>query len=151
MSTPLSALDWDIRLFIYTFWAENERPPTPHDTSTAFSFSVDEAEIIFQRLNDHHHIFLEPQSTTLRMANPLSAVPTNYRVRVKDKSLWANCAWDSLGIAAMLDTDVEVEAVGPLSGGIFRYGVRDGQLENADFVVHFSIPANQWYDNLIHT
>lgn len=149
--SPLSQQEWDIRHFIYTFFVENERPPTPDDAAKAFSLTVEDARFAFQRLNDHHHIFLEPNGIEIRMANPLSAVPIHYRVQVGENRLWANCAWDSLGIGAMLGADVDVEAVEPLSGEIMRYGIRNGILDAPDLVVHFLLGTGRWYDDLIHT
>lgn len=37
---------------------------------------------------------------------PFSAVPTEFRVLVGDRAMWANCAWDAFGVAAALDADV---------------------------------------------
>ncbi len=85
------------------------------------------------------------------MANPLSAVPTPYRVYVNGHRLWANCAWDSLGIPAMLHTDARIEATFTPSGDAATYAITAGRLNAACGVVHFPLPFRQWYDNLIHT
>ena len=85
------------------------------------------------------------------MANPLSSISTKYRVRDKGRHLWANCAWDSLGIAAMFDKDVIIEAEEPLSGNKLRYVTYNNRVYGPNYVVHFSVPAAQWYDNLIFT
>ncbi len=44
------------------------------------------------------------------MAWPFSGVETLFQVSVSDKTYFANCAWDSLGIPAALHTDAEIEA-----------------------------------------
>lgn len=53
----------------------------------------------------------------IRAAYPFSAVETSHRVRLGDGvEVWAMCAIDALGIAAMLDRDVHVTSSDPVSG-----------------------------------
>lgn len=86
------------------------------------------------------------------MANPLSAVPTPYRVQVKGKSLYANCAWDSLGIPAMLHDDAQIEARLIDQTEPICYAIGHGVLHADDqLVIHFPLPFRSWYDNLVHT
>jgi hypothetical protein len=85
------------------------------------------------------------------MANPLSAVPTSYRVALDGQRLWANCAWDSLGIPAMLHSDARVEAIFAHSGEATSYAIESGALKATGGVVHVSLPFRRWYDDLIHT
>jgi hypothetical protein len=85
------------------------------------------------------------------MANPLSAVPTPYRVLVNGRWLWANCAWDSLGIPAMPHADAQVEAVFAHTGEATGFAIESSQLKAAGSLVHFALPFRRWYDDLIHT
>jgi hypothetical protein len=153
MTDPtLSEQDWQIRAFIYTFFVANARPPSIAEMARKFNISNDEIRDAYNRLNAAHHIFLEPGTDTIRMAHPLSAVITDYRVQVDNRWLYANCAWDSLGIAAMCHTDAHMEATLPLSRETVTYRIQDGELmANANWLVHFALPVRQWYDDLIHT
>ena len=47
-------------------------------------------------LHDAHALVLERDSSTIRMGNPFSAVPTPYRVFADGRWWFANCAWDAL-------------------------------------------------------
>jgi hypothetical protein len=85
------------------------------------------------------------------MANPLSAVPTPYCVVANGQALWANCAWDSLGIPAMLHADAQIEAAFAGTGAAASYAVRAGALQADGGIVHFALPFRRWYDDLIHT
>ncbi|MBI5666959.1 MAG: hypothetical protein HZC41_03055 [Chloroflexi bacterium] len=147
----LSEQDWQIRHFIYQFFVEHGRPPAIQETGGHFSLDDEEARQVYHRLHQRHTIFLEPGTDRIRIANPLSAVPTSYRVVINNRTLWANCAWDSLGIPAMLNADAQIEARHPLSGEPVRYAVTAGELQADAGVVHFSLPARAWYDDLIHT
>ena len=154
MAAPLSERDWQIRLHIYDFFVEHSRPPAAVETAGAFGMTETDARQAYQRLHDAHTLLLEPGTTEVRMANPLSAVPTPYRVTVNGRTLYANCAWDSLGIPAMLGADATIGAVytdAEGSGTPAHYAVVDGSLRGDDGIVHFPLPFRHWYDNQIHT
>src|SRR5690242_9271760 len=100
--TAVNEQDWHIRLYVYRFFVEHERPPAYAETAHACGLADGAARAAYRRLHAAHALFLAPGSDAIRMANPLSAVPTAYRVHVQGRRLYANCAWDSLGIPAML-------------------------------------------------
>ena len=148
----LTEQDWQIRLFVYTFFVDQERPPLYQEVARQFAISDEAARDAYHRLNERHAIFLDPGTDVILMAHPLSAIPTGYRVTIQDKQLWANCAWDSLGIPAMLGQDAQIEATHPQSGERITYAVQNAQLIGADVgVVHFLKPFRHWYDDLVDT
>ena len=154
MAASLSERDWQLRLYIYQTFVERTRPPTASEAALQFGMTDDDARAAYQRLHDAHTLFLEPGTTDVRMANPLSAVETPYRVRVNGRTLFANCAWDSLGIPAMLGADASIESVYTGADGTdtpARYAIVNGELSGDDGIVHFPLPFRRWYDDLIHT
>lgn len=104
-----------------------------------------------QDWQEGHALFLAPGADEIRMANPLAAVPTPCSVYVDGRGLWANCAWDSLGIPAMLHAAARIEGVFAPSGDAATYAIVAGRLEAGVGVVHFPPPFRRWYDGLIHT
>jgi hypothetical protein len=96
-------------------------------------------------------IFLEPGGETIRMANPFSAIPTKFRVKSGPLEWWANCAWDSLGIAAALKIDVKIRASYPDSQESIELQVFHGIVDGKNHVVHFPLPCVKWYDDLVFT
>jgi len=147
----LSEQDWQVRLFIYQFFVEQERPPTSEETSQKFGIPLEAAQSSYHRLNERHQIFLDPGTDSVRMANPLSAVPTRYQLQINGRQLWANCAWDALGIPAMLNADAEIEARDLFSNEPIHYQISDGKLISQPYYIHFPLPVRHWYDDLIHT
>ena len=148
----LTERDWQIRTYIYTFWVNRGKPPELSDLSDKFDVSQDDVQRALESLHEAHHIFLDPDTRQLRMANPLSAIETDYRVKVGDNWLFANCAWDTLGIAAMTGDAVEIQAIPPLSDDIITYHIKSGELiAPTGLLVNFSLPVSRWYDDLIHT
>jgi len=151
MITSLTDQDWQVRLAIYHFFVEHERPPSVGEMATALDIDLESVRRVYHRLHRGHAILLEPGTDDVRMANPLSAVPTPYRVQINGRWLFANCAWDSLGIPAMLASDARIEAT--IDGGApVRYAIEGDKLQAGDrFVVHFPVPFHDWYDDLVHT
>lgn len=96
-------------------------------------------------------IFLDVTTGQIRMANPFSAIPTSYRVRVGEKVWWANCAWDTLGIAAALNLNVDIEANHPTDGQTVTLKVTNGAVTEPDWLIYFPLPCQQWYDDLVYT
>jgi Alkylmercury lyase len=140
-----------VRLFVYQFLVENERPPTPDEAAAALGIAVAQAREAYQSLHRRHALFLEPGTLDVRMAHPFSARPTPFGVRVGERAYYANCAWDMLGIPAALHADAHIEAVSADTGEAGRLDIVNGQLQSADAVVSFALPFRQWYDDLIFT
>ena len=148
----LSDSDWDIRLFIYHSLAASGPAPGADAVSVQFGISSSEARGALQRVHDAHVLVLRGGSSDILMANPLSAVPTDYRVLIGDTELYANCAWDSLGIPAMLGACARIEARHPLTGDLIEYAVEADQLQDCrDHLVHFAQPFRHWYDDIVDT
>lgn len=147
----ISAQDQALRLHLYRFWCERGRPPTPGESAAAHGLNETEALAGWQRLHAAHFILLEKDGRRVRMANPLSAVATNFRVRVAGRRLYANCAWDAPGIPAMLGQDADIEARCSPRGELMRFSVRAGELQAEEALVHFALPFRRWYDDLVET
>ena len=148
----LTEADWDIRLYVYEALAASGFAPSVHVLGARFAIADAEARQALQRLHDAHALALAAESGEILMANPFSAAPTDYRVFIGQTAYYANCAWDSLGIPAMLGADARIEARHPLSGENVEYGVEQGKLIGGHrALVHFAKPFRQWYDDIVDT
>ena len=105
----------------------------------------------FHRLAQGHILVLQPESGEILMANPFSSVPTAFLVEANGQSWWGNCIWDALGILAMVGKDGRVRSSCPDCGEGLRLTVTNGEMESTSLVAHFSVPANQWWDNIVFT
>jgi hypothetical protein len=156
------SLLWQVRAFIYNHFADTSHPPSVDETAHHFDIDIEEASELYKELHNRHALFLEPEMSTIRMANPFSGIPTDFKVHANGKTYYANCAWDMLGIPAALHSDAVIEAVCTESNDSVRLEVRDGQISTQDdlsagdgglseFRVHFPLPFARWYDNLVFT
>lgn len=148
----LKQQDWDIRLYIYEVFVSQGHAPSHQAIAGHFGITSAAAQQALRRLHAAHALFLRPGSGDILMANPFSAIKTDYQVETAGRKLYANCAWDSLGIPAMLQQDAQITARHPLSREEIRYAVQDGRLTaESQGYVHFARPFKRWYDDLIDT
>jgi len=142
---------WAIRAFVYRHFAEATRPPSVEETATYFALSREEAASAYEQLHQRHAIFLKSETHDILMANPFSGVETPFKVRANNKTYFANCAWDSLGIPAALHTDAEIEAACAQSGEPIHLTVSGQKVQDSNALVHFLIPFKNWYNDLPFT
>ena len=142
---------WDIRAFVYRHFGEETRPPHVEETASRFGLTHEHAAEAYEGLHRRHAFYLKPGTHDILMANPFSAVETPFRVYAKDKTYFANCAWDSLGIPAALQADAQVEAACAQSREPLQISFKDGQVSHSDVLVHFLVPFRDWYDDLAFT
>ena len=145
------SLLWQVRHFVYNHFADTTRPPSVEETAKHLKISVEEASALYNELNNRHAFFLEPESLTIRMANPFSGIPTDFKVHANGKTYFANCAWDMLGIPATLHTDAVIGAVCTESNELVRLEIENGQITNYDLLIHFPLPFARWYDDVVFT
>ena len=144
---------WDVRAFVYQHLTDTTHPPSVGETAAHFNISTEEAGEIYRELHNRHAFFLEPGTLTVRMANPFSGIPTDFKVHANGKTYFANCAWDMLGIPAALHCDAVIDAVCTESGEKVEIEIQNGNLRfaNFDLRIHFPLPFARWYDDLVFT
>jgi hypothetical protein len=144
--------DTTVKLNIYETIAKTTKAPTSVEVAKAFGASIEEVEAAFARLHKKRLLVPEPSSfSRIRMAPPFSGVETPFLVKVQDKSYYANCVWDALGIPAALHEDAVVEASDGHSGEPFNLEVKNGKPVPQECAIHFAVPAARWWDDIIYT
>ena len=96
---------------------------------------------------ERHHIGLFPDRDEVWIVNPFSSVPTDYPVATERGRYWAACAWDAIGVPAILGIDGWTESRCAESGEPLSFGVRGGELAGDDGVIHLVVPLRDaWHD-----
>jgi hypothetical protein len=145
----MMSFDNDVRTAIYRSFIDEGRAPVAAEVATMVSTTPKLVEDSFHRLHDAHLIVLAPGSHYIWMVNPFSALPTAYKVTTSgDKTFWGNCIWDGLGILVLLGSDGTVTGLCADCGDELYVTIRDGALVPADHIVHFSVPARRWWDDI---
>ncbi len=147
----MDAFEQKVRWYVYDYFVKQARPPTIAETSAGLSVPLERVQLAYRHLHQQHAFFLEPGRDEIRMANPLSAVPTQFLVHAGGRSYWANCAWDALSIPAMLRLDATIEAVCADCQEPLVLTVAADQVQGRSEIIHFALPLRQWYEDLIFT
>ena len=133
--------DADVRREIYDVTIRTGRVPAVAE------LTADRDAI--RRLAEQRVIVLDANGEIL-MAAPFSAVPTPFVVRAGERSYFANCIWDALGISPMLKIDSTIATSCPDCDEPLALTISDGAL-TGEGIVHFSVPARAWWDDIVFT
>lgn len=150
--TAIAELDNEIRVHLYRTFAESGNPPSVEETAEAFRLDASEAEEAYRRLEQARVVVLAAGTTDVWLANPLCATPSQFRVETSLGERWGICAWDALGVVAMLgDGEGRVHTHCPDCGEPMTLEVAGGELRGADGIAHYGVPARHWWDNIAFT
>ena len=115
--------------------------------------SADESEIEKELydLSDYHGVVLHPKGPKIWVIHPFSLAPTNFLVRSSKGQWWGNCAWCSLGIAALLKEDLTITTnLGAHDEQVVIH-IINGEVQETNLCVHFPVPMAKAWDNVIYT
>ena len=121
------------------------------ETAAHFNISIEEAGEYYKELDNRHAFFLDPGTLNIRMAWPFSATPTDFKVHANGRTYYANCAWDMLGVPALLQCDAVMDAKFTESNEPIQLEVKDGKVTNSELLIHFPVAFSRWYDDLVFT
>jgi hypothetical protein len=102
-------------------------------------------------LEDYHGVVLHQHNDEIWIAHPFSLAPTNFLVRSKTREWWANCAWCSLGVAALVGGEVQITTTLGANDKQITIEVTDGEVSQPDLLVHFPTPMSRVWDNVIYS
>jgi hypothetical protein len=142
------ALDSAVRLEVYRFFIDRGRPPVPAEVAQRLATDQSSVEDSLRRLAEAHVLVLAPSTPYIWMANPLSAIPTPFRVEIGARRFFGNCIWDALGVVAMLGGTGTVSTWCPDCREQLSVTVAENRLASGEGVVHFAVPAAHWWDDI---
>lgn len=143
--------DSELRLALYRDFVQTGRAPSSVRLSEIMAASVEEIRASLERLASAKTIVLQPESREIQIAAPLSAVPTPFLVRSRGLPFFGACVWDALGIIGMLHEDAAVETSCACCGEAMSIAIAAGRATRSRGIIHFAIPARQWWDNIAFT
>jgi len=144
--------DTSVKLKIYEMVARTGRMPASVDIALLIGSSIADVEQAFQQLYEKRLLVLEPGTLSrIRMAPPFSGIETQHQVKIEAKLYFANCAWDAFGIAAALKQDADIESTCADCGETLTFQIREERPLPQEGVVHFAVPAAQWWRDIIYT
>jgi hypothetical protein len=125
--------------------------PSRDELLVELGCSDDELDRTFEELADQHGVVLHPGTHRVWAIHPFSLAPTSFIVESGKRRWWGNCAWCSLGIAALAGGTCDITTTLGAESEQVRLTVADGRLSRTDLVVHFPIPMTRAWDNVVYT
>ncbi len=144
-------LDTRIKLAVYRGAAERGILPRAEEVASDVSVKVQHVRDSYARLAQRRLLVLEPDGLTIRMAPPFSGIPTDHRVRSGGIAYFANCAWDALAIPAALHRPGEIDSRCGQSGTPLHLEVGLNGPGPSSWLFHVSVPAAQWWPDIVYT
>lgn len=139
--------DWAVRFRVYETFAQTGRAPVVPEIAAAVGGTEFQVRTALQRLHTAHEIASLPDGAGVWMANPFSGVPTAYEVETPSMTCYAPCAWDAMGVPALLQTDGWIRTRCTESGEPFEFGIEGGALKGDDGMIHLVTPIRDaWID-----
>jgi hypothetical protein len=143
------SFDRTVRHHVYDSAMRSGTLPSARDIADATESAVDDVLQSLRRLADAR-IFVLQRDGEILMANPFSAVPTPFVVETSRFSAFANCIWDALGVPAMLGGDARITASCGDCGTAAEVLVENDAVRG-EGLVHFAIPARNWWKDIVFT
>lgn len=125
--------------------------PTCASLASQFGVSAGEMARALKALADYHGVVLHPNRPEIWVAHPFATAATPFVVRQGERLWWGNCAWCSLGIAALLGGEgVTIETTLGAEGRPVTVHVDRGKVRE-NLWVHFPVPMRHAWDNVVYT
>ncbi|MDP3984336.1 MAG: organomercurial lyase [Acidimicrobiia bacterium] len=143
-----------VRKFIFEHFVDHAAPPVVEQVMTAFSLSRSDATQALRTLESARHIALVKGTARILMAFPFSAVATPFRVTVRDRQYFANCAWDAIAFHAMLGDNLRVDSFCHHCAAPIEIEMTDGRATHAeppDALVYLALRPTEWWEDIITT
>ena len=145
------SFELEVKLAIYRHFAETGEPPSCDQVAERVGTPVAEVVQAYQRLRAQRVLVLEDDGLSVRMAPPFSGLATQHVVKTGNRSYFANCAWDALGIPAALQQPATIysrceQSMEPLH---LEVGIEGPASSN--WVFHCVVPAAHWWDDIVFT
>jgi hypothetical protein len=145
---PPTDFDWGVRTHVYGAFARTGEAPSLEDLAALTGAPPGRVRAALETLQRAHQLALQP-SGEVWMAHPFSATPTRYSVETPDFTCWASCAWDALGVPAVLGTDASIETECAGSGEPLEFGVERGKVVgDGETVIHLLTPLRDAWDDI---
>jgi len=140
-----------VRHHVYESFVGRGHPPTLQEMADRAGTPAEEVVRALVHLETTRALILSPARDRVLVAPPFSAIPTPFWVETAAGAWWGNCAWESLGIAALVNRDAVIRTSAGAHGRLLEIRVADGEVTGSETVMHIPVPAAQWWDDIRFT
>ena len=130
---------------------KNGYAPSTEDLMDLLNSDKEDVIHALYHLQDYHGVVLHPNEPKIWVIHPFSLAPTNFYVKSSKGEWWGNCAWCSLGVAALINEDVKIITTLGAETKQIEINIINGQIQEKNYFIHFPIPMQNVWDNVIYT
>ena len=138
----------ELRIHIYDVLLDRGSPPRLAELAREYHVAEHDVRQAIADLKIGKTVLPHPRTGEIWMAGPFASEPTPYKVAGKRTTWFANCAWDMLGVAMITKEWVSIDARCGDCDEPILLGADHETPPREDLVVHFLLPARQWYDDI---
>lgn len=141
--------DAALRTFVYDHIIVGGTVPTSAEIGAHFDLGAPAVHERLSSLRIGKTILVHPATREIWMAGPFSAAPSQYKLSDGTTTWYANCAWDMLGVAMLVNRPMIAETHCTDCGE--RVAVEcdpEHPPSECQAIVHFLVPARRWYDDI---
>lgn len=144
--------DEGLRLLVYRRLAETGLAPGLEELSERSRMAVPQVREGLDRLSSARHLVLGENHQIL-MAHPFATIPLGFSVMGSSTLWWGGCAWDSLAIPHLVESDSEVLVATrcPACSRPHALVAKRESPPEGSLIAHFLVPAAHMWDDVIHT
>ncbi len=123
--------------------------PNRSELAEHLDISVARIEQLLSELSEIHGIVLHPHICEPWVVHPFSTTPTAHWVQGPKTSWWAPCIWCALGIATLVEGEVQIHTrIGAEGEPLVIRAIRGRLVGLEDVRVHFAIPPARAWQNV---
>ena len=123
--------------------------PNRSELAEHLDISVAQIEQLLLDLSEIHGIVLHPHICEPWVVHPFSTTPTAHWVQGPNASWWAPCIWCALGIATLVEGEVQIHTrIGAEGEPLVIRAIRGRLVCLENLRVHFAIPPARAWQNV---
>ena len=130
---------------------DNGFAPSVADLSKTLNAKKTEIVKGLYALQEYHGVILHPNEPSVWVIHLFSLAPTNFYVESEKGEWWGNCAWCSLGIAALVQGEVKITTTIGAKTKQIEINIRNGEIQEKGYYIHFPIPMKNAWENVMYT
>ena len=144
-------LDREVRIAIARSIKTRGKIPTIAAVAADIGKDLAAVDASFARMIEGHVFIPAKDSHEIYAYDPFCVGPTDFFVTAAGRVWFGICAWDALGIPAMLGGDATIDASCGCCNSRMVLQVAGGKLGVHQGIIHLAVPARHWYDDIAFT
>ena len=143
--------EYVVRKYVYDYFLRTGTAPSIATAARELERGEESVREQFAAIASTGAFTLERETGEIWRAAPFCAVPTGFMVECGGRRVWGTCAWDALGVPAMLHEHATITASCACCNHPMMLSAGPQGLAGDEGVIHIAVPARHWYEDVAFT